>query len=185
MPLPSLTYVYRAVRELLDDLHAEFIAAGAEAQADVGGGGLAKELLKALRDYLKFLHNDRSNVEILRYQALLILRGDLVIPEGLSMAPLLIRIKERSGEQWRLSVDDLSTLSQEMISGMHLQFFVRGADEAALRAWWQDARMVVDALVRLAEPGPRPANYRRMRLPAEIVRQGPAGGPRVVGNGRT
>ena len=171
MPLPSLTYVYGAVGDLLNDLHSEFIAAGASTQANIGGGGLSRELLKALREYLKFLHGDRANVEILRWQVLLVLRGELVIPDGLSMAPMLAQIKERSGEHWRLSVDDLSTLSQEMISGMHLQFFVRGATEAALEAWWQDARMVVDALVRLAEPGPRPANYRRMRLPAELSKQ--------------
>ena len=172
MPLASLTYVYGAVGDLLDDLHAEFMAAGAAKQANIGAGGLYKELLKLFRDYLKFLHADRANLEILRWQVLLVLRGELVVPEGLSMAPLLIQIKERSGERWRLSVDDLSTLAQEMISGMHIQFFVRGATEAALEAWWQDARMVVDALVRLAEPGPRPANYRRMRLPAELGKPG-------------
>lgn len=173
MPLASLTYVYGAVGDLLGDLHEEFMAAGAAKQANIGAGGLSKELLKLFRDYLKFLHADRANIEILRWQVLLILRGELVVPKGLSMAPLLIQIKERSGERWRLSVDDLSTLTQEMIPGMHIQFFVRGATEVALEAWWQDARMVVDALVRLAEPGPRPANYRRMRLPAELSK--PAG----------
>ena len=160
MPLPTLTYVYGAIAELFNDLQVEF-----ETQ-----GGLSKELLKMFRDYLTILYKDPSNIEILRWQVLRVARGELIIPGGMTMAPCLRRIQEQSGEQWRLSVDDLSTLAQAMISGLHLQFFVRGADRAALLAWWQEARMVVDALARLAEPGPDPANYRRMRLPAQVAK---------------
>jgi hypothetical protein len=121
------------------------------------------------RAYLMILYNDPSNVEILRWQFQLVARGEIQLPGGMTMAPCLTRIQERSGEQWRLSVDDLSTLAQAMISGMHVQFFVRGADRAALESWWQEARMLVDALVRLAEPGPDPSDYRRMRLPAGLA----------------
>jgi len=85
------------------------------------------------------------------------------------MVGCLTRIQRNSGERWRLSVDDLSTLAQAMISGMHVQFFLRGADRTALEVWWQEARMVVDALARLAEPGSDPSKYRRMRLPAQVA----------------
>lgn len=174
MPLPTLTYVYGAVSELLGDLRVEFETQAAAAQSCVGSGGLSKELLKMFRDYLTILYDDPSNVEILRWQFQLIGRGEILLPGGMTMAPCLTRIQQRSGEQWRLSVDDLSTLAQAMISGMHVQFFVRGADRVALRAWWQEARMVVDALVRLAEPGPSPSNYRRMRLPASVEKRTPS-----------
>lgn len=174
MPLPTLTYVYGAITDLLNDLRFEFETQVAATQSCMGSGGLSKELLKMFRDYLTILYSDPSNVEILRWQFQLVGRGEIVLPGGMSMAPCLTKIQERSGEQWRLSVDDLSTLAQAMISGMHVQFFVRGADRVALRAWWQEARMVVDALVRLAEPGPDPSDYRRMRLPAGVARSTPA-----------
>ena len=176
MPLPTLTYVYGAIAELFDDLQREFETQAATAQCRVGAGGLSKELLKMFRDYLTILYKDPSNIEILRWQVLRVARGDLIIPGGMTMAPCLRRIQEQSGEQWRLSVNDLSTLAQAMISGLHLQFFVRGADRAALLAWWQEARMVVDALARLAEPGPDPSNYRRMRLPAQVAKLDQAAG---------
>lgn len=181
MPLPTLTYVYSAITDLLTDLRREFEAQAAATQSCVGSGGLSKELLKMFRDYLTILYEDPSNVEILRWQFQLVGRGEILIPGGMSMAPCLTRIQQQSGEEWRLSVDDLSTLAQAMISGMHVQFFVRGADRVALRAWWQEARMVVDALVRLAEPGPDPSDYRRMRLPANVTKRAPGepGQPRV------
>lgn len=168
MPLPTLTYVYGSVGELLDDLQLEFQSQAGARQMLIGTGGLGKELLNQLRDYLTLLYADPSNIEIVRWQFLQVGRGEIVVPAGMTMVPLLRRIQERSGEKWRLSIDDLSTLAQAMISGLHAQFFVRGGDRPALRIWWQEARMVVDALVRLAEPGPRPANYRRIRLPAQV-----------------
>lgn len=174
MPLPTLTYVYGAITELLNDLRFEFETQAAATQSCVGSGGLSKELLKMFKDYLTILYNDPSNIEILRWQFQLVGRGEIVLPGGMSMAPCLTKIQAQSGEQWRLSVDDLSTLAQAMISGMHVQFFVRGADRVALRAWWQEARMVVDALVRLAESGPDPANYRQIRLPANVTKRAPA-----------
>ena len=170
MPLATLTYVYGRVGELLADLQFEFESEVAATQANTGSGGLAKELQKMLRAYLMILHNDPANVEILRWQFQLVGRGEIRIPGGLTMVGCLQRIQERSGERWRLSVDDLSTLAQAMISGMHMQFFVRGADRAALEAWWQESRMVVDALDRLAQPGPDPSDYRRMRLPARVAK---------------
>lgn len=174
MPLPTLTYVYGAITELLNDLRFEFETQAAATQSCVGSGGLSKELLKMFKDYLTILYVDPSNIEILRWQFQLVGRGEIVLPGGMSMAPCLTKIQAQSGEQWRLSVDDLSTLAQAMISGMHVQFFVRGADRVALRAWWQEARMVVDALVRLAEPGPDPTNYRQIRLPANVTKRAPA-----------
>jgi AcrR family transcriptional regulator len=170
MPLPTLTYVYGRVGELLADLQFEFESQVAATQSNVGTGGLAKELEKMLRAYLMIMHNDPANIEILRWQFQQVGRGEIRIPGGLTMVGCLNRIQERSGEQWRLSVDDLSTLAQSMISGMHMQFFVRGADRPALEAWWRESRMIVEALDRLAQPGPEPTDSRRVRLPARVSR---------------
>lgn len=151
MPLPTLTYVYSAVAELLLDLQFEFESEVAASQANVGSGGFAKELAKMVRDYLMLMYNDRSNIEILRWQFQRVGRGEIILPAGLTMAGCLNRIQQRSGQTWLLPVADLATLTQSVISGMHLQFFVRGADRVALEKWWQDAKLIIEALARLAE----------------------------------
>lgn len=151
-PLATLTYAYRSVTDLLADLRAEFEAECAENQRHVGGRGLRIELARMLDGYLDVIAQDRANAEIVRWQMLLIARGDIVLSAGLSMRACLRHIQEQSGEQWRLSVDELSTVTQAMVSGMHVQFLVRGADPVALRAWREDAASVVDAAVTLAQP---------------------------------
>lgn len=150
VPLPTLHYVYGSIGELLADLQTDFEVEVATTQMAVGSGGLVNELGDLMESYLAILTRDPSNIEILRWQLLLIARGEIVIAGGMSMRGCLRRIQERSGEQWKLPIDELSTLTQSMISGMHVQFFVRGADEVALDAWRQDARLCVSALGELA-----------------------------------
>lgn len=156
MPLQTLNYVYRSIAELLADLQAEFESQVALTQQDVGDGGLVIELGGLIESYVAILRDDPSNMEIIRWQMLLIGRGEIVMAGGLSMRACLSRIQERSGEQWRLPLEELSVLTQAMISGMHVQFFVRGADQVALEAWRQDAQLIVAALGRLALPEPEP-----------------------------
>lgn len=73
---------------------------------------------------------------------------------GFSMLPCLRRILERSDEQWALPLTELSIVTQAMISGMHVQFYVRGADLVALKAWRDDAALIVNQLTALARPVP-------------------------------
>ncbi|MFI0432853.1 MAG: hypothetical protein ACH36H_06895 [Candidatus Nanopelagicales bacterium] len=160
MPLQTLNYVYRSIAELLADLQAEFESQVALTQQDVGDGGLVIELGGLIESYVAILRDDPSNMEIIRWQMLLIGRGEIVMAGGLSMRACLSRIQERSGEQWRLPLEELSVLTQAMISGMHVQFFVRGADQVALEAWRQDAQLIVAALGRLALPEPEQPSHR-------------------------
>lgn len=150
IPLPTLTYVYGSVAQLLSDLRTEFEARVAAAQADVGRGGLVTELQHMVEMYLDVLAADSANIEILRWQFLLVGKAEIIVSGGLTMSGCLRRIQQNSGEEWGLPLEDLSVLAQSMISGMHLQFFVRGADEVALSAWRQDGRLMADYLGRLA-----------------------------------
>lgn len=152
VPLPTLTYAYGAVGELIGDLRVEFEHLVAVKQRTMGPGGLTVELTRMNDEYLDILVNDPSNIEVLRWQMLLIMRGEIVSPGGLSMRSCLRRIQETSGEQWALPIEELSMLAQGMISGAHVQFFVRGADEVALAAWRREAHEWVAALGRLALP---------------------------------
>ena len=122
----------------------------AASQMKVGDGGLAVELLAMIDAYLDILSDEPSNIEILRWQFLLIGRGEILMAGGLSMAACLHRIQQQSGERWSLSIEQLSVLTQSAISGMHVQFLVQGADLLALVAWRRDARTIVDLLCRLA-----------------------------------
>ncbi|MFM2437596.1 MAG: hypothetical protein RLZ55_407, partial [Actinomycetota bacterium] len=102
MPLQTLNYVYRSIAELLADLQAEFESQVALTQQDVGDGGLVVELGGLIESYVAILRDDPSNMEIIRWQMLLIGRGEIVMAGGLSMRACLGRIQDRSGEQWRL-----------------------------------------------------------------------------------
>lgn len=150
IPLATLTYAYGCVAELLSDLRGEFESEVAASQMKVGGGGLSVELLRMFDAYLDILSDEPSNIEILRWQFLLIGRGEILMAGGLSMAACLHRIQQRSGQHWSLSVERLSVLTQSAISGMHVQFLVQGADQLALEAWRRDARTIVDLLSALA-----------------------------------
>lgn len=150
MPLASLTYVYSSVGDLLTDLRAEFESHVAATQTSVGSGGLVVELRRLTDSYLATLADDRANVEILRWQMLLVSSGDLVLPGGMSMERCLREILQRSGQVWQRPLPELATLTQLMISGMHLQFFVRGADQVALRAWHKDVDQMIVALAQIA-----------------------------------
>jgi AcrR family transcriptional regulator len=152
IPLSTLTYSYGSVGDLLTDLRSEFEQQVAADQLRVGAGGLVVELNRMMAGYLDLIAADPSNVEILRWQMLLIARGEIVTSGGLSMRGCLRRIQDASGEQWALPLAELSMLTQAMISGGHVQFFVRGADDVALAAWRQDAEQFVEALGRLALP---------------------------------
>jgi AcrR family transcriptional regulator len=149
-PLPTLNYAYTSIVELLTDLRSEFESQVAQTQIEVGNRGLVAELLGMIESYVDILSEDPSNIEILRWQFLLIGRGEILMAGGMSMLGCLRRINQRSGEQWHVPIEDLSVLTQSMISGMHVQFFVQGADQLALKAWRRDARVIVNALGQLA-----------------------------------
>lgn len=153
VPLSTLTYAYGSVGDLLNDLRVDFEHQVAEDQRCVGDGGLVVELNRMMAGYLDIIAADPANVEIVRWQMLLIAQGEIVTPGGLSMRGCLRRIQDASGELWALPLEELSMLTQAMISGGHVQFFVRGADDVALAAWRQEAGQFVEALGQLALPG--------------------------------
>lgn len=152
IPSSALSVAYGSVADLLNDLLVEWEGQVVAAQADIGDRGLVAELSRLVDDFLDTLADDPSNIEILRWQVLLVARGDLIIPGGVSTRGWLDTIQHNSGELYAMSVEDLSTIFQAGLSGSHLQFLVRGADAVALQVWRREARLVTYALGQLAMP---------------------------------
>ena len=154
LPASALSVAYGSVEDLLNDLLDEWGVQVMAAQSDIGDRGFVAELTRIMDAFLDTLADDPSNIEILRWQILLIARGELIIPGGVSTRGWLDTIRNRSGEVYAMSVEDLSTILQAGITGMHLQFLLRGADDVALRAWRREAKLATYAWGRLAMPTP-------------------------------
>ncbi len=160
--LSTLQYIYTSRSDLVDALMVRVLARAGRDQFVTGSEGLAVELHRVVHWYAAEFLADPAILELVRFEVLTAARrnggeGSSRLPGDWPRMSLLIpaRLEEicaRAHEEYDVDVTDLARLWTPGLIGLIHQLLL----DADLARFHRDGDFLVDALVRLADPRPRP-----------------------------